>query len=84
MKKFIIPFILISTILFAQKPMFEKPLSPRIANYTIDVKLDTEEKMLYANQILVWKNDSKDEINELQFHLYLNGFKNVDVYCLKF
>ena len=76
MKNLILLFILASTALFSQKPMFEEPLSPRIANYKIDVTLDTEKKILYGSELLTWKNDSKDEINELQFHLYLNGFKN--------
>jgi len=76
MKRFIILFILISSYLYSQKPMFPEPLSPRIANYTIDVKLDDEKKMLFATELLTWKNDSKDNIQELQFHMYLNGFKN--------
>ena len=77
MKCILILIVLFSTsVLYSQKPMFEEPLSPRIANYKIDVTLDTEKKMLYGSELLTWKNDSKDEINELQFHLYLNGFKN--------
>jgi len=76
MKRFIILYILISSYLYSQKPMFPEPLSPRIANYTIDVKLDDEKKMLFATELLTWKNDSKDNIQELQFHMYLNGFKN--------
>ena len=77
MKRILILILLFSTsVLYSQKPMFEEPLSPRIANYKIDVTLDTEKKMLYGSELLTWKNDSNDEINELQFHLYLNGFKN--------
>ncbi len=62
--------------LAAQKPIFPDPLSPRLANYQIDVRLDTKHKKLYGNEILHWKNSSTDNINFLQFHLYLNGFKN--------
>ena len=29
-----------------------------------------------GNEFLVWRNPSDDEIRELQFHLYLNAFKN--------
>ncbi len=76
MQRILILIILMTTFLYSQKPMFPKPLSPRIANYTIDVKLDDEQKMLSATELLIWKNDSNDEINDLQFHLYLNGFKN--------
>ncbi len=73
----VVVFIFASIVsVFAQKMMFEQPLSPRIANYEIHVKLDPEEKMLYGKEILNWKNDSGDSIEELQFHLYLNAFKN--------
>ncbi len=72
---FILLFLL-NPSLYSQKPMFSEPLSSRIANYKIDVTLDDKNKMLLANEILTWKNDSQDQINELQFHLYLNAFKN--------
>lgn len=58
-------------IIFAQKP-----LSNRIANYDIAVKLDAAKHTLEGKEILVWKNTSTDEISELQFHLYLNAFKD--------
>ncbi len=57
-------------------PIFEHPLSPRIANYHIRVKLDVERKRLDGQEILVWHNRSNDAITELQFHLYLNAFRN--------
>lgn len=60
----------------AQRILFQKPLSPRIANYDIDVRLDTEKRMLYGHEVLTWVNKSRDRITELQFHLYLNGFRN--------
>lgn len=75
MKIVLITFIL-AGFLFAQKPMFNEPLSPRIANYTISVTLDPETKRLKGKQILKWRNHSNDYIEELQFHLYLNAFKN--------
>jgi hypothetical protein len=68
--------IFCTTSLPAQKPMFPFPLSPRIANYSIDVRLDTRQKKLYGHETLVWKNTSPDYISNLQFHLYLNAFKN--------
>ena len=66
----------ISTILFSQIPMFKEPNSPRIANYEIKVKLDPETRKLFGSQVLTWYNDSNDHISDLQFHLYLNAFKN--------
>jgi len=56
--------------------LFEKPLSPRIANYDIDVRLDIKDKKIYGSEKLIWHNKSNDHISELQFHLYLNAFRN--------
>lgn len=53
-----------------------KPLSNRIANYEISVKLNPEKHTLSGKETLVWTNTSTDYISELQFHLYLNAFKN--------
>ncbi|MCK4755192.1 MAG: M1 family peptidase, partial [Calditrichia bacterium] len=64
------------TFLYGQKPMFQEPYSSRIANYEISVKLDPETRKIHGSQILTWRNDSDDYINDLQFHLYLNAFKN--------
>ena len=61
---------------FSQPVLFEKPLSPRIANYRINVTLDAEAKTLDAQQMLLWYNKTEDPVTELQFHLYLNGFRN--------
>ena len=62
--------------LIAQPVLFKQPLSPRIANYDINVQLDTEKQLLAGQEILTWYNKSPDTITELQFHLYLNGFRN--------
>lgn len=58
--------------LHAQK----QALSNRIANYDISVKLDAIKHTLEGKEKLTWKNTSTDEITELQFHLYLNAFKD--------
>jgi hypothetical protein len=63
---------LITFQIFAQK----QPLSNRIANYDIDVKLDVSKKMLTGKQTLYWTNNSTDHITELHFHAYLNAFKD--------
>jgi hypothetical protein len=60
----------------SQLVLFPQPLSPRIANYDIDVKLDVQKRLLNGHQILKWHNKSPDVLNELQFHLYLNAFRN--------
>ncbi len=61
---------------FAQPVIFEKPLSPRIANYEIDVVLNTDNNTIQGEERLTWHNTSNDIISELQFHLYWNAFRN--------
>ena len=53
---------------------------PEIASYKIDARLALDERQhptkLTGSEQLTWRNASPDTINELQFHLYLNAFKN--------
>ncbi|WP_338876028.1 M1 family metallopeptidase [Spirosoma sp. SC4-14] len=60
----------------AATPIFSTPLSPRLANYQIDVKLDPISKKLDGRETLTWRNPSDEVIRELRFHLYLNAFRN--------
>ncbi len=61
---------------FSQDKIFDPPLSPRIANYTMKAALLPDEKAVRAEYVLVWKNTTADTVRDLQFHLYLNAFKN--------
>jgi len=61
---------------FSENSSTTIPLSERIASYDITVKLDTSNHTISGSEILYWKNTSGDEIKELQFHLYLNAFKD--------
>jgi hypothetical protein len=58
----------------------EENLPQPVASYRIDVQLKLDErqrpKHLEGREQLTWLNDSPDTINDLQFHLYLNAFKN--------
>lgn len=47
-----------------------------IVDYRIKAKLSTEEKIVYGEEKLTWLNTSDVPVPELQFHLYLNAFKN--------
>lgn len=67
----------------SRQVIFPSPLSPRIANYDIAVTLDVHKKMLHGKETLVWRNKSQDKIKELQFHLYLNAFKNTESTFMK-
>jgi hypothetical protein len=74
-------FAILSLLVFVAslasgQDIFKTPLSPRIASYKISVTLDPSQKTLSGKELLTWRNSSPDKISELQFHLYLNGFKN--------
>ena len=50
--------------------------SPRNANYSIDVKLDTDRRMLVGRQTVTWQNIQDQPTDELWFHLYWNAWRN--------
>lgn len=50
--------------------------SQPIVDYRIKAKLLPEEKAVVGQETLTWLNDSDHSISELQFHLYLNAFKD--------
>jgi hypothetical protein len=65
-------FILSAALIFAQDA-----LSPRNANYDIEVRLDPATKMLTARQTLTWTNKSQRATDYLPMHLYLNAFSSM-------
>lgn len=69
-------FLAPGATVFGQLKIFEKPLSPRIANYAMKARLFPDTKIVEGSYMLNWWNASNDTIRELQFHLYLNAFKN--------
>jgi hypothetical protein len=54
----------------------DEPFCEQIANYTMDVKLNTENKTITATALLYWTNVTDFSTDELWFHLYWNGFQN--------
>jgi len=54
----------------------DEPLSSRNASYRIDVRLDAEAKRLAGSQVLTWRNIQDQPTDELQVHLYWNGWRN--------
>ncbi len=58
-------------------------LSPRIANYRIEARLTPETRTISARQYLLWHNQSRVAVDELQFHLYLNAFRHTQTTFLK-
>lgn len=54
----------------------EGPLSERRVSYTMDVDLDPEARTVAGTQRITWRNPDRVPVDELQFHLYLNAFRD--------
>ena len=67
--------ILLLGIAFISTSAFGQ-LSKQVVDYRIQVKLLPETKTLDGRETLTWLNDASVPVSELQFHLYLNAFKN--------
>ena len=74
--RLVLPISLILSAGLTAGPALGSALSPRIASYKIAVTLEVESKTLEAEEELSWHNASPDTITSLQFHLYLNAFRN--------
>jgi hypothetical protein len=70
--------LLLAAALAGTASAHAQALSPRNANYTIDVRLDTHARTLTGRETLVWTNITNASINELQFHLYYNAWRDTD------
>ncbi len=68
--------ILLPIISWGQNKRFAVPLSPRNANYKMQIKLDTAQKKVTATQQVTFVNPSSDTIWTMPFHLYYNAFKS--------
>jgi len=53
-----------------------EPLSERRVSYRMNVSLDPVARTVSGTQRLTWRNPGEVPVQELQFHLYLNAFKN--------
>ena len=73
MKKFILMFL--AAFLVIGQPAFSA-LSQHIVDCRIKARLVPAEKAVIGEQTLTWLNNSDLPVTELQFHLYLNAFKN--------
>ncbi|MCK5821356.1 MAG: M1 family metallopeptidase [Bacteroidales bacterium] len=74
-----LPFFLILLFVVSStnaQVILEKALSDRTTSYKMDVELDTDAKTVSGDLILTWTNPSLDTVSDLQFHMYLNAFKN--------
>lgn len=84
-----IRFALAALVLFPLAPAFAQPtataprttiadgpLSDRRVSYTIAATLDPEARTVEGSERVTWRNPDKVPVDELQFHLYLNAFRN--------
>ncbi len=62
----------------AAQDIFPQPLSRRVVDYRIDIQLDTREKVVTGTEVLVWRNTSRQSVEFLPFHLYMNAFRNLN------
>ncbi len=51
-------------------------LSPRNANYDIDVRLDHATRTLTGSQIIEWRNIGQAPADSVRLHLYWNGWRD--------
>ena len=59
-----------------ETPTPGEALSPRNANYSIDVRLNERTRTLTGREVLTWRNTAAISASELRFHLYYNAWKN--------
>jgi hypothetical protein len=69
--RFLLPFLLLAVVV-----AHAKYIPDPIVRYKIDARLDPAAKTVTGHEIIVWRNHTTDAIPDLQFHLYLNAFKN--------
>src|SRR5947207_14633474 len=71
--------ILLPAVAFAQ-PASNGTLtparSPRNASYTIAARLDPATRTITGSEVITWRNITTKPAADLQFHLYLNAWKN--------
>ena len=53
-----LPVLFLSSLGQAQPVLFPEPLSERIANYEIDVRLQADTRMIKGNERVSWRNTS--------------------------
>ncbi len=58
-----------------QAPTKLEQIRDNISNYDIVATLDYENKRLFADEKVEYKNNAEQDLNELKFHLYPNAFR---------
>lgn len=58
-------------------------VSPRIANYDIDVTLDPATRTITGRELITWRNPGQIPAYSIRLHLYWNAFRNTNSTWLK-
>ena len=68
-------FFILTLSIIGSAPL---PGEERISNvrYEIWVELDNQNKMLHGQENITWYNNTRDDVQDMWFHLYYNAFKN--------
>jgi hypothetical protein len=53
-----------------------EPLSPRITDYIMDVRLNTESKTVTGSMEAFWVNFTSEEVPDIRLHMYMNAFRS--------
>jgi hypothetical protein len=56
--------------------IYQTPLSERRVAYEMEVTLDPSTRSIDGRQRVTWRNPDSVPVGELQFHLYLNAFRD--------
>ena len=56
--------------------IYSEALSPRLANYEIDIHLDHTTHSIEGTELISWTNHSPDSVSHVRLYMYLNAFKN--------
>ncbi len=66
-------------LFFLTTSLYGQPrtVSERQVSYAIEVRLDPETRTLQGHERVSWRNPDRVPVGELQFHLYLNGFRDM-------
>lgn len=75
----------ISALLLAQAPPVSAPatVSPRTADYSIDVTLDPKTRVINGSETITWTNPGQLAAYSIRLHLYWNAFRNTNSTWLK-
>ncbi|MDZ4701353.1 MAG: M1 family metallopeptidase [Rhodothermales bacterium] len=60
----------------AAQTIHDSPLSERRVAYEMEVTLDPSTRSIEGRQRVTWRNPDSVPVGELQFHLYLNAFRD--------